>query len=723
MAIDKFAMCPGGTGKKVKFCAGNCLPQLERLEKLITADQSRAARQQVTTWLERDPNRACLWAYKCLLDRAAGCVEDHAKSAAEFVRLFPDSPIALAELAIAQILENRFQEASESLARCVEQCEAQGYFYYRVVAAMTTVAEWLAEQGHIPAAIAYLWIASHRYDPQNHTETDEILQQLYHRKDVPLELRQMPTTGLFKDELRDLDSRVYQHVVRFRFALAEQEVQRYLETNPEEPQAWFCLGNLRLWQINYPGAAEAYLRCAQLDQTGPLGMVALLRATILKKNGFGDTENLYLLRYEVSDPERTKEALFSDPHLDHVPPESPSQTNDRGLTEPQFLLLRYPRSDGFEQLLRDLDEPRPPLVSYVLYSRSRDDEPAQIVLTGVSESDRSWVETRARQWCGDEELKVLEESVFTTDSRILRMLRDVSSVSSRFLDGKWTDVESRLVESIPKWRWPVLEPLTLEEAARDPQKKQWARILLAHILQEIPDRHIARVLHEVWQKLHLDFDQEELTRFIDKTADPLLIHFIDPARLSDEQLSAVCKLLFLYQQVPLLERFRPEVLQRRDRLDPELVYFVYEVHAAVFVRTRQQEWLTIHPELEEMITYCEQHNLSHGRLHELDLVGLVGILASKSTSTEIKKQALPFFEKLLEHLVRHHVNDPEIGPMVRDYWHKLTQMALAFKASLTGGRSLDELTQPQIWTPDAEPGPESRLAQPEPKKIWVPGMD
>ncbi|MBC7336285.1 MAG: hypothetical protein H5U01_08455, partial [Clostridia bacterium] len=74
---------------------------------MITADQSRAARQQVTTWLERDPHRACLWAYKCLLDRAAGCVEDHAKSATEFARLFPTSPIALAELAIAQILENR----------------------------------------------------------------------------------------------------------------------------------------------------------------------------------------------------------------------------------------------------------------------------------------------------------------------------------------------------------------------------------------------------------------------------------------------------------------------------------------------------------------------------------------------------------------------------------------------------------------------------------------
>ncbi|MGB9689707.1 tetratricopeptide repeat protein [Thermogutta sp.] len=728
MAIDRFAMCPGGTGKKIKFCGTNCFSQLERLEKLIAADQSRAARQQVTTWLERDSNRACLWAYKCLLDRAAGCIEEHAKSAAEFARLFPNSPVALAELAIAQVLENRFEEATESLARCTEQCEAQGYFYYRTVAAMTTVGEWLAEQGHIPAAIAYLWITSTRYDSQRQTDTHDLLREICSRGDVPLELRVLPATALTKDKVKELNSSVSQHIWRFRFSAAEQAVQRYLETDPEEPQAWYCLGNLRLWQINYPGAAEAYLRCAQLDQLGPLGALALLRATKLKKSGCGDIEDLYLLRYEVPDPQRTKEALLSDRHLSQASLNKHQLEDLRGIhgevaPEAQFFLFRYPKPDGFQQFLADLELVRPLVPGFVLYYGRQTDGPAQIVVTGVLESDRPWVESRVREWLGGEEPKLVEASVVSAYSRIIKMLRDLHLITSPSPDGQWSEIESRLVESIPKWRLPPLEPLTLEEAARDPQKKQWVRMFLLDIMLREPEPHVTRPVYEVWKKLELDFSSDELVALVDEMRDPSLAPLLDPARLSDQKLLDMCFILAYHGQRYLLDRFVPEVLARRDRLNPQVVGMIYQQHAAILLETKWPEWLSVRPEVQDMIAYCEQHGLPHGKLHEMDLLGLLALLNSESASPEVKDQALSFLRELSKHLFSHHLDDAEIGPTVKRYWEGLAEITRELKVSSAAGQDVRRPSEPKIWTPDVESASEPRLAQPEAKKLWVPGMD
>jgi hypothetical protein len=47
MSIDPYASCPGGTGKKVKFCCPDLVGDLEQLDRLIEGDQISAALEQV----------------------------------------------------------------------------------------------------------------------------------------------------------------------------------------------------------------------------------------------------------------------------------------------------------------------------------------------------------------------------------------------------------------------------------------------------------------------------------------------------------------------------------------------------------------------------------------------------------------------------------------------------------------------------------------------------
>ena len=39
MPIDPYSSCPGGTGKKIKFCCADLVGDLEQLEKLTEGEQ------------------------------------------------------------------------------------------------------------------------------------------------------------------------------------------------------------------------------------------------------------------------------------------------------------------------------------------------------------------------------------------------------------------------------------------------------------------------------------------------------------------------------------------------------------------------------------------------------------------------------------------------------------------------------------------------------------
>ena len=39
MAINAYSSCPGGTGKKIKFCCGDLLDEFEQIERMVDGQQ------------------------------------------------------------------------------------------------------------------------------------------------------------------------------------------------------------------------------------------------------------------------------------------------------------------------------------------------------------------------------------------------------------------------------------------------------------------------------------------------------------------------------------------------------------------------------------------------------------------------------------------------------------------------------------------------------------
>ena len=108
MAIDAYSLCPGGTGKKIKFCCNDFLPELQKIDRMIEGEQYLACLKHVDQLWNRsrgEIGRAC-WR------QSASCCgrpisRGGAKAPAAFMAKFPNNQIALSEAAIAGGRERR----------------------------------------------------------------------------------------------------------------------------------------------------------------------------------------------------------------------------------------------------------------------------------------------------------------------------------------------------------------------------------------------------------------------------------------------------------------------------------------------------------------------------------------------------------------------------------------------------------------------------------------
>jgi hypothetical protein len=64
MSLDPYSPCPGGTGKKIKFCCDDLVGELDKIERMVEGEQFVACLDHVTKLDEKQPGRPCLLSWK-----------------------------------------------------------------------------------------------------------------------------------------------------------------------------------------------------------------------------------------------------------------------------------------------------------------------------------------------------------------------------------------------------------------------------------------------------------------------------------------------------------------------------------------------------------------------------------------------------------------------------------------------------------------------------------
>lgn len=186
MAVDPYAMCPCGSGKKLKFCCSDLVGEIEKIHRMIEGEQPRAALRHVEQTLATHPGRASLMDLKATLEMSLDEMEAARQTVKEFVAKNRDSATAYACEAILLAEDDKPREAVDSLQRALALVERE--MPLRVFEALGAVGGALLEAGHILSAQAHLWLHA-ALAPKDDTRSREVLAALNYYSGLPVLLR------------------------------------------------------------------------------------------------------------------------------------------------------------------------------------------------------------------------------------------------------------------------------------------------------------------------------------------------------------------------------------------------------------------------------------------------------------------------------------------------------------------------------------------------------
>ncbi|MEX2091639.1 MAG: hypothetical protein WD971_03130 [Pirellulales bacterium] len=186
MAVDPYAPCPCGSGKKVKFCCSDLVGDIERIHRMIEGDQPRAALRHAEQTLAKHPRRASVLDLKATLELALGETDAARATIDEFLKADPQNPSAHACRAMLLASTEGGRTAVAPLQKALAIIERE--MPQRVFEAIGVVGRALLTEGHIVAAQAHLWLHV-GLAPQDDPRALELLVSLNHYSGLPLLLR------------------------------------------------------------------------------------------------------------------------------------------------------------------------------------------------------------------------------------------------------------------------------------------------------------------------------------------------------------------------------------------------------------------------------------------------------------------------------------------------------------------------------------------------------
>lgn len=696
MSLEAYSLCPGGTGKKIKFCCGDFLPELQKIDRMIEGEQYLACLQHVEKLLAQPSShdRACLLATRCELLRLNGQYDAARAAVEQFVAKFPDNQVALAESAIAAAPQNSrtsLDWQQRAMAAAAGRLEARTY------EAMSVTAGALVRDGFPVPARALMQLQT--YLSKDDAEARHVLSVLCRSRDIPVFLREDLPFGSPPNEAawKDRFSESLRPTIYGDWRTAVERLSALAAEVPGEPVIWRGLATLRGWLADNVGAAEALRKYAALRAAEPDGLedAAEAEATAMfySLDPLGDHVEMLKLVWTVKDAERLNEAVLSSSRWAAIPFD-PARLGDAENPPPKgaYLLLDRPDVASAEDLTL---ETIPNVLGQALLFGKQTDREARLELVNISGDQLSQVRQIVLDTAGDSvESEPQKETLghWSASQKLLRTAwyppRDVKPEQMKaFVD---QHVREAIFDRWPELKLGVLDGRTPREAAADVGSR--ARVLAAIL-----------VLEQWVEPLPSEVDFNELrSRLGLPTLGPIdpkdglsrrfpLVRLVrlTVEGLSDEELIAAYLRAVGFSIRAAMRKFAQAIVDRPGMSERD-------VYLDAFATLAQTE-----DDLSEAIAQIERGRQAAEKAGE------------SSASWDIMELSYRFASRdghaagrLLEHIQKHHIEEPGVG-------ETLTRMLIDVGLLHPDGTPV---TLPE----GAVPGQEAAEAREEPSGLWTP---
>ena len=712
MALDTYAFCPCGSGKKLKFCCRDLAPEFEHMERMIEGEQYRACLEHVEKLEKKFPHRIGLMVIK-------GRLHLYMKEHEEAKRLFdqvleaePRNTTALAHRSTLNLLLREIPEAIADVQRALEA--GRDPMPVDVFDSLEMLAKVLVAANIPIAARAHLQLTL-ASDPEN-SEVSAFLEQIDHSTDVPLLLKDDPDLMSCPEGFPAGDQ--FEEALWLarvgRWLSAEKQFTQLSESNAEVPAVWFNLALLRGWLAKNADAADALRQYSILDGV-PLeaAVEAEAVARLLAPTPKEDQLPAIRITYTISDPQKLLELLLSDKRVRKSSVDA-SRESPEGDPPPMavFRLLDRPCLASAENLSLDTV---PNTIGQVLLFGKQTDREARAVAVGIEDESLESAKSLLREIAGTELGEASEPEVIIPCAA----MRGTFNPRWHLPEDTTHDQARALVVEFGKDaylnRWPrtathELENKTPTDAARDPHLR--LRVL-AHILISeltIAEQHEKIEFNALREQLGLPtLDPIDPTTVNPRSLPACRWHRLEVDKLDDDDLIRLLSMAVRLRAERALQLVALEVINRPSLDDKvEKAYLYGELSRIEVDPLKALEYL------DQGRTAAEEAGSSSAvwDLQELSLRSGMG------QPQEVKR--------LLDHLSVEHINEPgvrqaivrfltDIGVLGPD-GKMLPQPVQADPSEdAAGGETSGESNK--IWTPNSEQGSKEKPA------LWTPGMD
>ena len=217
MSVDKYAVCPCGSGKKIKFCkCKESVAELDRVLKMVEGGQVVPALDRLATILQEHPDAA--WALairgRLLLDLTE--YDSLSENADRFIRLQPSNPLALTQRAAAKLFHGEVEQATESMLAALTECGRDVDAF--VLDVSSVLAYSLAQRGVFLTARVYASLAMMASGYEGGQAAVSVLRQLNTSPTINQLIKAMPAPIE-----RPIGCRVGRALRRSRYLAAQQQ--------------------------------------------------------------------------------------------------------------------------------------------------------------------------------------------------------------------------------------------------------------------------------------------------------------------------------------------------------------------------------------------------------------------------------------------------------------------------------------------------------------------
>jgi tetratricopeptide (TPR) repeat protein len=568
MNINPYALCPCGSGKKIKFCCGDLAGEMEKVLRMVEGNQPTAAVRHLEQLLKKHPQRTSLLDLKSNIEMQLGWYDQAGETVDAYLAADPTSIHAWARRAMQLGLADQIKEGEVALQKSISFCDDPPYTSVVLMAIRVMARAFEADDRMIPAIAHYLMYGD--VSPHGDMEGEKELIRLTREEPIP-DLFKGPFKlyGAAADPaLRDEFARASAAAGRGAWREAVTAFDALNAKGPHDARIVYNAALLHGFLGEATQMAEGLRDYASCNVPEEDAVEALALAQYLDSHSSDDSVSGRQLTFEIDDLEGIVERRRQDrrtPRFDR-PDDEWTSVEEGPPPEAGFYVLDREDPRDWSELPLD-DVPRL-LATVELFGRETDRPPRAVVrMTQDAQYESKLAAVREVFALGDRHPIDESEQVKVTPLGNFAMYYSYVAPDAEFEVRVRVFEESRLKALLDIW--PATPQTALggkaphdlvgDASGRLDLRAAVYRAVLTHVPRRLRNR-----VHELWDRMGVapladgidpgPIDEERLW-FVRAAR-------LDAAKLSDERLAKITLDAALANATSAIAHLAPELLRR-----------------------------------------------------------------------------------------------------------------------------------------------------------------